>query len=58
MPEDAKTAILGETVKENPQRIVKPAVVQVDFLSDETDLRSGASEVSFGAAEVAGRLGP
>jgi hypothetical protein len=44
--------------KKNPPGIVKPAVVQVDFLSDETELRSGASEISGGAAEVAGRLGP
>ena len=41
--------------KKNPQGIVKPAVVQVDFRSDETDLRSGASEVSGGDLEVAGR---
>jgi hypothetical protein len=32
----------------------KPAVVQVDFRSAEIDPPSGASEVSGGAAEVAG----
>jgi hypothetical protein len=40
--------------KKDPQGIVKPAVVHVDFRSDETGPRSGASEVSGGAAEVAG----
>ena len=41
--------------KKNPQGIVKPAVVQVDFRSEETDSPSGTSEVSGGATEVAGR---
>ena len=41
--------------KENPQGIAKPAVVQVDFRSEEIDPRSGASEVSSVAAKVAAR---
>jgi hypothetical protein len=41
--------------KKNPQGIVKPAVVQVDFRSGEIDPRSGVCEVSGGAAEVASR---
>jgi integrase len=41
--------------KKNPQGIVKPAVVQVDFRTEEIDHRSSASAVSSGAAEVAGR---
>jgi hypothetical protein len=40
--------------KKNPQGIVKPAVVQVDFRSDEIDARSGASEALSVAAKVAG----
>jgi hypothetical protein len=39
--------------QKKPQRIVKPAVVQVDFRSDGIDPR-GASAVASGAAKVAG----
>ena len=40
--------------KKNPQGIVKPAVMQVDFRVEDSDRRSSVSEASNDAAEVTG----
>ena len=40
--------------KKNPQGIVKPAVMQVDFRVEDSDRRSSVSEASNVAAEVTG----
>jgi hypothetical protein len=45
----------AKSLERGGMEMPKPAVVQVDFRSDEIDARSGASKMSSRSAEVAGR---